>query len=310
MRVIQIDNHLNQSKKMKKIWALLLLMVLSSSVLFARLTEIPFVQFPTGQIIVQINLIEDREPSFFIYEPVGKNLLRGHINAQLYQVGVDTTKSKASFSGIMMGEMKFSLPVEFRIAPKLEKRSDLVFAPNTIGTIGPGFFKGKSIQFNFNTKRLRLADSFEELEIGEDAFITGFTSSFTNDVPVLKVSTLEFGEQQLYIDPSKPVAFNFSWQAVDADVSRRNEGKLPGVSISLNGKDQILLMQAAKMETYINHDLKVNGFQPTLGNDLIPCIGSEFLKHYLVTFDFEHALLYLVPVDETGKSALSLMGGK
>lgn len=274
----------------------------------ARVSEISIKVLPTGQIVIPVQIPDVENTQYVLFDATGENVLRGDINKKMFEMNVDTTASKVIFENFKVGTYAFRESVSFKISKSLVQRTDLVFPENVIGTVGSSMFRSTAIQMNLSSKKLVVADSFEELNFTENLMIIVFSSSFVNNIPVVKVGVKNFGEQRLYIDPSKSVAFHFDWKQVSDEAKEMSEGKLQIRSNSLNGKDSLELIVPKSIEVVLESDAIVKGHKPSFSSTFKPCIGSDFLKNYAFTIDFRNATMYLDPINAVGKSEIVEMG--
>lgn len=280
------------------------LFILLGTRLSAMVTEVPFIELPTGQVVVQAQITGVEGKHYFIVELAGDNAIRSDMNYRLANIGIDTLTKRLEFDNIQVGEMNFTNYNKFRVKSRLSKRSEYAFPPTVLGTLGAVFFNKKAIQFNFNTHILRIADSIDELSISDNAEKIPFTRSFTNNIPVIEANSNDFGTQEIYVDPSLPVGINFTWSLVPASVRSKYKGSFKSYETSLDGENKVKFATHQIEGVYLNRHLEIIEIEATFSDDIIPAIGNIFLRNFITTLDLDHGNIYFEANTEIGKTLL------
>lgn len=268
-------------------------------------TEVPFIQLPTGQILVEADLLGQAGKQYFIIETSGTNLIRGDMNQRLDLLGIDTTSAFLKFPEIKIGDIAFDHKNNFRIRKALGKRSEYAFPPSVLGTLGPKFFGKKVLQFNFQKKTLKIADSRDELNLDVNTPYVYFTQSFTNAVPVLDVQSAETTDHDVYLNVSLAMGINFPVNAMSTVVQYAGNDERKTYKLSLDGKTNIIYTAIMAPSIYINKEVTLTNVELTFTDELMPAIGNSFLQHFLTTIDFNDGILFLDPKTDKGKEMMA-----
>lgn len=279
----------------------LLLLIQSLS---AKTVEIPFIHLPTGQVLIEIDLMGKAGKQFFVVETAGKNLVRNDMTQRLDFLGIDTTESFLEFPEIRIKDMVFTNKNNFRLKKALGKRSEYAFPPSALGTLGPKFFRKKVLQFDFQKHTLRISDAVEELELKEKTPFIYFTQSFTHAVPVVDAHGTETGDGELYLSISQPVSLNFPQKNMTSLVQKSSSSNQSTFKMSLDGERKIVFTSYITPTLYLNRRLTLTNINVTFTDDLMPCIGNAFLKNFITTMDFNNGVLYLDPATEEADKLL------
>lgn len=271
----------------------------------AATTEVPFIQLPTGQILVEVDLMGKAEKQYFIIETSGTNLIRGDMNQRLDLLGIDTTSAFLKFPEIKIGQMSFTHKNNFRAKKALGKRSEYAFPPSVLGTLGPKFFGKKVLQFDFQKKILKITDTRDELELAENTPYVYFTQSFTNAVPVIDVQSAEISDCDVYLNVSLAMGINFPVSAMSTVVQYAGNDEKKTYQISLDGKKHIVYTAIEAPKIYLNNEVTLSNIEITFTDELMPAIGNSFLQHFLTTIDFNDGILFLAPSTEKGREMMA-----
>lgn len=260
---------------------------------FAKVTEVPFIELPTGQVVIQIDLKGKVGKQYFILETAGSNLIRRDMPQRLDALGIDTTIAFIQFPEITIGDMIFTKSHNFRFKRGLSKRSEHAFPVSVLGTLGSKFFNKKSIQFNFQQNTLRIADSAEELEITPQTPKVHFTQSFTNHIPVFDIHYSKSTNHNVYIDVSLAIGICLPWKSQSQNRSEVYE-------MTLDGKKKVVFSLNNVSELYLNRELTLHNTEIMFSDDLAPSIGNLFLRNFISTIDFDKGILFLEPITKEG----------
>jgi len=284
----------------KKIFTFLFISLLFNST-YAKVTEIPFTQLPTGQLVVELNLDGIDLPQLFIIETSGGNFLRSDMNYRLNSLGLDTLKKGYKFDKIKIGERTIE-KVKFETKNKLGKRSEYAFPNAVIGTIGSHIFKELSVQFDFQKKVIRIADTKEELNIPEETNYVPFSQSFLNHIPVIEIQPWQYVPQRLEVEVSVPLGIVLSWNGPALEARYRNNTNMQSYKVKLDDIKTITITEQAVKTIDFDHSFSIYNVPITFSDDLKPLIGYQFLNHFLVTFDYDKGKLYLDPQTKEAKA--------
>lgn len=284
-----------------KIVVVLCFSVLLVTKVFAKVGEVSITILPGGHVMIPVSFVENLEPQFVLLDVNGSNLLRTDNPEKLKAFPIVKSQTKVIFNDFKVGEYVFKNPVTFNLDGNLNKRDDIELPQNCIGTIGFAAFRSNAILLNLKEKKMYFADSFEELAFTEDVKIVVLTSSFMNNVPVVKVKTQKYGVQKMYIDPAQPFAFQFSWQNVPTDLKKKMINELPTSTLKLTGNDSITVHVEKPMAIYLEEDVKVEGYSPVISEKVESYIGAEYLKNYALIIDFVNGIICLDPLTNKAK---------
>ena len=266
--------------------------------------EIPFVLLPTGQIIVELTFPNPIGKQLMLFETTGRNAFRKDQTVRLQSLGIDTLASSVNWKkfktdeeGIRIGDYSFGLP-KFRLKRRLSKVGDIAFPAPVLGTIGASFFKKHVVQIDYEAAKLRIAKSIDAFAIPKTAPSIVYRSSFRDASPMLYVHTVEFGEQALYVNTGLPVGICFNWSLVSDELRQRYIDHMNNYELKLDGKERSLVLGYEVAKVYVETNWELAKQEVAFSNDVVPCIGNGFLKHFLVTFDFNRKKLYLEPKSE------------
>ncbi|MGQ1784643.1 MULTISPECIES: hypothetical protein [unclassified Saccharicrinis] len=287
---------------MKQIVLFFIFLWVGSSSLFSKVLEIPFVQLPTGQLVVKVELSGIENEQLFIIETSGCHCLRGDMMYRLNDLGMDTAKKFHNFNMLKIGDFLIHNKKKIVVNKSIGKRGEHAFPEPVLGTLGPQIFKNKIVQINYDEKVIKVADDLHEFKIPENTPSVHFTQSFMNKIPSVDVKDDFGGVNETVIEISSPV-FISRYEANYSDARhlryRREKGIKPQ-KISLDGKDIIEILAVEEDQVYINHDIPIYNPVLYISSGLQSMIGNSFLKHFRSTFDFKKKVLYLDPIDEEG----------
>lgn len=259
-----------------------------------RVTEIPFIMMPTGQMIVKVTFSPPIGEQYMLFETTGVNAIRKDQKERIDNLGIDTTSSSVKIPTTTIGDFEFGV-TKFRLKKYLASRGDIAFPLPVLGTLGPSFFKKKVVQIDYKNSKFRIADKVEDLKVPDAIPSIIFRSSFRNPSPTLEVHTLEFGNQMLYVNTGLPVGFCFDWASVVSSRRKRFIDHMEKYRLNLFGKDGVPVLGYKVGNIFVETEWEIRGHEIAFSERLYPSIGNEFLKHFVVTFDFPKSKLYLEP---------------
>ncbi len=271
----------------------------------AKVTTVPFIQLPTGQVLIEADLKGKAAKQYFVIETAGTNLIRRDMTQRLDFLGIDTTSSFAEFPEIQIGDMSFIGKNTFRLKKALGKRSEYAFPPSALGTLGAKFFRKKVLQLNYQTKTLVIADSRDELNISTTTPYVHFTQSFTNPVPVLGVRCAEASDYDVYLDVSLAIGINFPTIAMSAVTQNAGPDEKQTYKLSLDGEKNIHYTAIESPTVYLDSKITLSQVEITFTDELMPAIGNTFLANFICTIDFNDGILFLEPITDKGKEMLT-----
>ena len=284
----------------KKIFIFLIASLLLNST-YAKVTEIPFTQLPTGQLVVELKLDGIDLPQLFIVETSGGNFLRDDMNYRLHSIGLDTLKNHFNFDKIKLGDRRFE-KVKFKTRIKLRARSKYAFPNAVIGTIGSQLFKDLSVQFDFQNNLIRIADTIDELNILDGTHYIPFSQSFLNHIPVIEIQPWQYMPQRLEVEVSMPLGIVLSWNGPALEVRYRNNTNMQTYKVKIDEVQTLMLTQQVVKTIDFDHSFSIYNVPITFTDDVRPLIGYQFLNHFLLTFDYNEGKLFLDPQSEYAKA--------
>lgn len=267
-------------------------------------TEIPFILSQTGQILVQASINNHSSTTYFFIEVSGKNMLRSDQPAILEKYNLDTTNRMILVDEIKIGDFVVK-DTKFRKRSRLQKRGEYSFPPPVFGTLGPSFFKDKTIQFDFKTMKLRIADSVDPLSIPEDVFKIMYRSSFQNKSISLNIETRQFGDKDLIISTRSPLGVHLFYSELSPGQRSKYTDVMKRYKFRLNGEDELIFAAYDVDEIYVEHELIFNNQEIWFSDYLQNSIGINFLKNYVFTIDYKKQMLYFEPINDAGRNAIS-----
>lgn len=284
----------------KRIYFSIIIITLSFLRISAKVTEVPFIELPTGQVLIQVDFKGKIGQQYFIIETAGNNLIRRDMPERLDFIGIDTTKSFIDFPEISVGDMTFTKSNNFRLKRSLSNRSEYAFPVSVLGTLGSKFFKNKILQFNFQKNTLRIGDNVDEFEIKPQTPQVHFTQSFTNNIPVIDTYSTEFSSYNVYIDISLAIEICLPWKDIPASKRNQSGNSSEVYEMSLDGKKKIVFSSNNVNKLYLNREITLYNIEIMFSDDLTPSIGNLFLRNFISTIDFNDGILYLDPVTNKG----------
>ncbi|MBS2097076.1 hypothetical protein [Carboxylicivirga linearis] len=284
----------------KKIFIFLIVSLLFSST-YAKVTEIPYTQLPTGQLVVELTIDGIDLPQLFIVETSGGNFLRSDMNYRLSTLGLDTLKKGYKFAHIKMGDRTIE-KVKFETKNKLGKRSEYSFPNAVLGTIGSQLFKDLSVQFDFQKKVIRIADTKEELNIPEGTNYIPFSQSFLNHIPIIEIQPWQYMTQRLEVEVSVPLGIVLAWNGPALEVRYRNNTNMQSYKVKLDDVKTITITEQFVKTIDFDHSFSIYNAPITFSDDVKPLLGYQFLNQFLVTFDYDKGKLYLDPQTKEAKA--------
>nr|WP_321450392.1 hypothetical protein [uncultured Carboxylicivirga sp.] len=287
----------------KKLFYLLIISLVCNHI-SAKVTEIPYTQLPTGQLVIELYLDNIELPQLFIVETSGGNFIRNDINFRLNTIGIDTLKSNYTFNKVKIGGREFK-KINFKSKLTLGKRSKFAFPDAIIGTVGPELFKDRIVQFDFNKQIIKIADSKTDLNLSETTPIVHFSNSFINRMPVFDIKPINHERQLVDIEVSIPLGINLAWIGEAQRLKYTNLTDMTPYRIKLDDIQTIDVFEMTIKELYFENSIVFYNIPITYCNEIRPIIGYQFLRNYITTFDFKNNLLYLQPNTLIGTNWLS-----
>nr|WP_319400100.1 hypothetical protein [uncultured Carboxylicivirga sp.] len=287
----------------KKLFYLLIISLVCNHI-SAKVTEIPYTQLPTGQLVIELYLDNIESPQLFIVETSGGNFIRNDINFRLNTLGIDTLKSNYTFNKVNIGGREFK-KINFKSKLTLGKRSKFAFPDAIIGTVGPELFKDRIVQFDFNKQIIKIADSKTDLNLSETTPIVHFSNSFINKMPVFDIKPINHERQLVDIEVSIPLGINLAWIGEAQRLKYTNLTDMTPYRIKLDDIQTIDVFEMTIKELYFENSIVFYNVPISYCNEIRPIIGYQFLRNYITTFDFKNNLLYLQPNTLIGTNWLS-----
>lgn len=274
------------------------LISLFSSKGIAEVTEVPFFELPTGQLVLKVELSGIEGEQLFVLEIAGANFLRKDMNYRLHALGIDTLKQSVEFETLNLNGCKLAENNQFRIKKKLGKRNDYVFPNAMLGTIGPAVFKNKVLQVNYNNHILYIADAADELTISDKAQKISFTTSLINPSPIMQVEAVGFGTQLVSLDFSLPISLNLHWSNVEGRAKYWQSTDFNTIQTKIYGENFMVLKHYRFDELYVNREISIYNVGVTFSDKVIACFGHSFLEQMVTTIDFDEGYIYFDPSTE------------
>lgn len=269
--------------------------------LSAKITEIPYTQLPTGQLVVELKIDGINLPQLFIVETSGGNYLRKDMNYRLHDLGLDTLETTFKFKQITIGDRVIS-NTKFKTKRHLGNRSEYAFPAPVIGTIGADLFNKLAIQFDFEKKLIRVADNIKELNIPEETNTIGFTQSLLHKTPTIDIEPWQYMRQPVELEVSIPVGINLSWNGPALEKRYRNKNSMTGYRVALDDVTVIDMFEQIVSQVNFDYNFVLYNVPITFCDDIRPIIGYQFLRHFVITFDFKGGKIYLQPITEEAKA--------
>lgn len=268
---------------------------------FAEVTEVPFFELPTGQLVLKVELSGVEGEQLFVLEMAGANVLRKDMNYRLHAIGIDTLQQSVEFDAIILNGRKLTENNQFRIKRKLGKRNEYVFPDAMLGTIGPAAFKNKVIQVNYENHILYIADAVDELTISDKAQKISFTTSLINPSPVMEVEAVGFGRQFVGLDFSLPIVLNLHWSAVDGRAKYWQSTSFNTVQAMIYGENFMTLKHYRFDELYVNREISIYNIGVTFSDKVVACFGHSFVEQMITTIDFDKGYIHFDPNTEVAE---------
>lgn len=266
--------------------------------------EVPFIISQTGQILVQAQINNHSNPTYFYIETSGQNMMRSDQNHILKKYGLDTLSGSFYIKEIRLGNMVFEAP-KFKRRKRTENRGEYAFPPMVIGTLGPSFFKSYAVQFDFEKMILRLTKDVAHLAIPESAYSVMYRSSFRDLSISLEIDTRKFGEKSVYVSTRSPLGFHFYYSELSIAQKSKYLDLMKAYSFKLNGEDALTFRAYELDEIFIENELIVKDQEVWFSDNISNSIGVNFLKNYIFTIDFPNRELYFEPINAEGEASMS-----
>lgn len=268
-----------------------------------KVTEVPFFISQTGSLIIQATINKNATPTYFYIETQGRNKLRADQTDILETLSLDVEKKKLNDISITLGGTEFPNQ-SFIVRNNLHKRGELAFPQMVLGTIGPEFFKNKVVQLDFSTSKMRISKSIDTFHFSDSLLSVAFRSSPINPAIYLEMECWELGKHTLALDTRSPLGVHIYAEELTIFQRERHRRTKKTFSMKLNGEDELIFRSFMVPDIYLEHELTLKNQEVFFSNHLTSGIGVNFLKHYIVTIDFNANNLYFDPITDLGKSML------